>query len=237
LHGEAVTLVDDLRSKVADIFQSRWSDRDGQKVPEAEDLGLGNEAVKLEGTVLYADISESTQLVDGYKPYFAAEVYKAYLHCAAKLVREYGGAITAYDGDRIMAVYLGSYKNTSAVKTALKLNWARRHIINPAIKAQYPSVDFQLNHVLGIDTSDLWVTRTGVRGANDLVWIGRSANYAAKLTTLNHDWQSRITVDVYDTLNDEAKTSRDGRSMWERVTWNSMGGMTIYRSTWGWEIT
>jgi len=30
--------------------------------------------------------------------------------------------VTAYDGDRVMAVYLGNSKNTSAVTTALKIH-------------------------------------------------------------------------------------------------------------------
>ena len=64
-------------------------------------------AVKIEGTVLYADLDSSTNLVDEYKPQFAAEMYKTYLHCAAKIIRSEGGTITSYDWDRIMAVYVG----------------------------------------------------------------------------------------------------------------------------------
>ncbi len=33
-------------------------------------------------------------------------LYKAYLHCAAKIISNEGGEITAYDGDRIMAYSL-----------------------------------------------------------------------------------------------------------------------------------
>lgn len=231
-----MSLQADLKSEVTLTFRSRWSSREGDKVPEAENLQLGNDAVTLTGTVLYADISGSTQLVAGYLPQFAAEVYKAYLHCAARLVRECHGTITAYDGDRIMAVYIGGRKNTNAATTALKLNWARRNIINPGIKAQYPSVEYQLNHVVGIDTSDLWVSRTGVRGANDLVWVGRAANYAAKLTELSQDWPSRVTADVYQAMLQEAKISSGGLPMWEKATWTDMNDMEIYRSRWAREI-
>ena len=35
---------------------------------------------------------------------------------------------------------------------------------------------------VGIDTSELFVARTGIRRANDLVWVGRAANHAAKLS-------------------------------------------------------
>ena len=80
-------LKEDLENKVAQIFGDQWTERDGQLVPDASDLKLDNDAVKLDGVVLYADMSESTKLVDSKKAFFAAEVYKAYLHCAAKVIR------------------------------------------------------------------------------------------------------------------------------------------------------
>lgn len=212
-----------------------WSERDGQKVPESEDLRLGNDAVKLDGTVLYADLDASTNLVDEYKPFFAAEIYKSYLHCAAKIIRSEGGVITSYDGDRIMAVYIGDSKNTSATRSALKINYAVNKIINPAIKNQYKD-NYTINQVVGIDSSPLFVARTGIRGSNDLVWVGRSANYAAKLTALSSIYSSRITESVYKKLHKSAKYSDDGDSIWEKVTWTDMNDMVIFRSTWSWVV-
>src|SRR5690606_37353617 len=109
----------DLASEVAVIFSNSWTTREGQKVPESEDLKLGNDAVTLQGTVLYADLDGSTNLVDEYKPQFAAEIYKTYLHCAAKIIRSEGGVITAYDVDRCMAVFKGDAKNPIVVRTKI----------------------------------------------------------------------------------------------------------------------
>src|SRR5205807_2996534 len=108
-----MSLTDELRIEVREVFEAVWKERDGEVVPEPDDIELGNDAVKLEATVLYADLADSTDLVDRYSAGFAAEVYKTFLHCAAKIIRDEGGVITAYDGDRIMAVYIGGYKNTS----------------------------------------------------------------------------------------------------------------------------
>jgi len=230
-----MALKDDLISQVAGIYQSQCTERDGQVVPSAENVKLGNDAIKLEGVVLYADMSESTKLVDTKKAWFAAEVYKAYLHCAAKIIKNEGGEITAYDGDRIMAVFIGDRKNSSAAKAALKINYARSKIINPAIKKQYPNANYQVKHTIGIDRSSLFVARTGVRGANDLVWVGRAANHAAKLCSLSNEYPTRITADVYNMLSDDTKFGADGRNMWEQVNWNGMN-RTIYRSTWIWSV-
>ena len=170
-----MSLKGDLETEVAEIFRKSWNIRDGDKVPEAEDVALGNEGVKLDATVLYADISGSTKLVDSYEATFAGEIYKTFLHCAAKIIKDRGGVITAYDGDRIMALFIGDSKNSSAAETALKINYARSKIINPAIRTQYPKTNFQVAHSIGIDTSTVVAARTGVRGSNDLVWIGKAA--------------------------------------------------------------
>jgi len=231
-----MSLKDELEKKVKSIFSEVWTTRNGQVVPSTDDLKLSNDAVELDGVVLYADMSESTKLVDKKKKPFAAEIYKTYLHCAAKIIRSEGGEITAYDGDRIMAVFIGDSKNTCAGRAALKINFARLEIVNPAIKNQYKESNYQVKHTIGVDSSKLFIARTGIRGSNDLVWVGRAANHAAKLCGLSNDYPTRITAAVYDSLHEDVKFSSDGRPMWEKVTWNDMD-RTIYRSTWWWKVS
>ena len=230
-----MSLNDDLIGGVAAIFRGSWSTRQGQKVPEPENVTLGNDAVELDATVLYADLAASTELVDAYKLPFAAKIYKSYLHSAAKITSSEGGTITAYDGDRIMATFLGNSKNTSAARAALKINYAVQKIINPAIKVQYPNSTYTVKQTVGIDTSPLFVARTGIRGSNDLVWVGRAANYAAKLCDLSPDYPTRITDSVYKNLHESLRFT-DGRAMWEAQSWTAMSGQTIYRSTWWWPL-
>jgi class 3 adenylate cyclase len=225
-------IADDLISDVKTIFRSQWSIRDGEVVPDTPDIQLGNQAVKLNATVLYADIDGSTNMVDSKAAQFSAEVYKAYLVCAARIIRSEGGVITAYDGDRVMAVFIGSSKNTSAVRCGLKIKSAVREIINPAIKNQYNS-DFELQQVVGIDSSELLVARTGIRGSNDLVWVGRAANHAAKLSSISeHPYSTFISKEVHDHMH-ESVTLTDGNDMWESRTWL---GQTVYRSSWYWRV-
>lgn len=225
-------LEDDLIIKVSEIFSQQWTERNGQVVPSPDTIKLSNDAVKLNGVVLYADMSESTKLVDTKEPFFAAEIYKAFLHCAAKIIRSEGGEIAAYDGDRIMAVFLGDYKNSCAARSALKINYARVEIINPSIQAQYTNTSYVVNHTVGIDSSELYVANTGMRGAKDLVWVGKAANHAAKLCSLPNTHQTRITSNVYNKLPKGLKMSSD-EPMWDRMNWTDMD-RTIYRSNWRW---
>lgn len=81
-----MSLKDDLEEYVQKTVDEQWERRAGQKVPDADDLPLKNLAVELDATVLYADLASSTKMVKGYKDWFAAEVYKSYLYCAAKII-------------------------------------------------------------------------------------------------------------------------------------------------------
>lgn len=229
-------LKDDLTDEVESTFRLQWEEQTAEKVPAAEDLRLNaNHAKDLQAaTVLYADLDGSTRMVDNYKWSFSAEIYKTFLRCAAQVIRSHGGVITAYDGDRIMAVFTGGSKNTSAVKSALKINYAVTNIITPALKAQYPTTRFDLKHVVGVDTSQLRAARIGVRGDTDLVWVGRAANYAAKLTN-ESGFPTLITQAVYNNMNDEVKFHQ-GTNMWVPRIWTAMDNMEIYSSTYWWQI-
>ena len=183
--------------------------------------------------MLYADLDGSTKMVDTQPWQFSAEVYESYLRCAGQIIRAQGGAITAYDGDRIMGIFTGGSKNTSAVRAALAINFAVVEIVRPAMKEQYPSTALGINHVIGIDTSELHVARIGVRGDNDLVWIGRAANHAAKLTAFSSKplW---VTKPVFDCMRDEVKFTSKGVPMWEKRNWEQMGNSEVYCSAYRW---
>lgn len=208
-------LADELRDYAKATHSTTWMRRDGQKVPETGDLALGSEAVDLDAVVLYADLKDSTGLVKGWKDWFAAEVYKNYLYTVSRIIRAHGGTITAFDGDRVMGVYIGGSKNSNAAKTALKINWAVQKVLQPAIDAQYPSNTYTLKQKVGIATSKTMVARTGIRGSNDLVWVGNAANIAAKLAALDAGYKSYITQEVFGMLSDETKYGgNDKRLMW-----------------------
>lgn len=228
----------DLRKKLGEIFGTAWEIRDGKVVPEPEDVALGKDAVRLDGTVLYADLADSTDMVKNKKPEFAAEVYKAYLDSACRCIRQNNGVITAFDGDRVMAVFLGESKNTSAVRSALNIKWAVS-VVNEEMKKRW-TTDFVVRQCVGIDTSSLFVAKTGIRGSNDLVWVGRSANFAAKLSALrNPPYASWITSEIYNNMHESVKyAKKDGRaiSMWESHYWAEQS-ITIYKSSWHWAVT
>ena len=87
-------------------------------------MKLGNHAVKLDGTVLYADLADSTGLVSKRRqPTGGGLQVLPPLH--SKIIKHYGGIITAFDGDRVMAVYIAT------ARTPMPRHERRRRSITP----------------------------------------------------------------------------------------------------------
>jgi uridylate cyclase len=229
----------DLESGVDEILSQTWSVRDGVVVPESDDVALGGGAVKVHVAILYSDLARSTALVSDFDARTAARLMKSFLYCSSRIIKANGGAIRSFDGDRVMGIFIGDAKNSAAAKAALQINYAVLKIIGPKVVIKYPILatrGFVLKHATGVDRSDILAVRAGMRGENDLIWIGRSAAVAAKLSSIRDvGWTSFITKDVYDNLNEPSKIGGDPmREMWEKVPVKHHG-LTIYRSNWHWK--
>ncbi len=233
---------DQLKAEVSSILQRSWDMRDGNVTPDTTGVSLSNGAVRLEGAVLYADLSQSSQLAVDFQQRVAAKIIRAFLYSMSRVITESNGTITSFDGDRVMALFLGDYKNTNAAKCALKMNHVVSKIIEPMVKQYFTSVNeagFSISHCAGIDTSTILVVRAGQRGSNDLVWVGRAPNLAAKLSEVRTPpYRSYITESVFSRLNEEAKYGGDPRRlMWEDATYPFAGEtIQLHRSEWTWQV-
>src|ERR1051325_2168679 len=230
---------EDIEDDVDSILSQTWDIRDGEVVPETSDVALAGGGVKLTATMLYSDLADSTELAMNFDKRTAARVFKCFMTATSRIVRAQGGEIRSFDGDRVMAVFIGDSKNTSAAKAALKINHAVLKIIKPKLEAKYTSLSdggWTIKHCTGIDTGEMLIVRGGIRNNNDLIWVGRAPNVAAKLSGVRAaPYYSYITPQVYNKLSDEAKKT-DGKDMWQKTTWNEVAGIdTVYRSSWTWK--
>jgi class 3 adenylate cyclase len=230
-------LEDEIGKEVDSIIRGTWKLRDGQVIPETQDLTLDNSGVKIQATILYADLADSTELAL-YSQEIAAEVCKSYLLGTTRLIRACDGQIRSFDGDRVMGVFVGNHKNTNAAKAALKINYFFTYILQPQFLSFYQNLgssSFKFAHCTGVDTGEIRVVRAGIRNNNDLIWVGRAPNIAAKLSSIRDPgFSSYITSDVFARLNNSAKFF-NGTAMWEARSWakgTPYGTNSVYRSSW-----
>ncbi|MGB8292763.1 adenylate/guanylate cyclase domain-containing protein [Rhizobium ruizarguesonis] len=232
-----MTIAEDIRANARTTFVAKWTVRDGITVPEPADLKLSNDAVHFKrATILYADLDGSTDLVEKKKWAFSGEAYKAFLYATSRLLRRHGGTIVSYDGDRAMGIFISNDQSNDAVSCAPEINYAIKNIVQAEISKGW-TTDFKIRHVVGIDTSEIYAARTGVRGDNDIVWIGNAANLAAKLTTLTADNPTWITKRVYELLKDNQKLGSNAESIWKKWKWTQHNDDEVYSTTYWRTIT
>ena len=231
-----MTLADTVEEKIKAVLAPAFVEVDGRRVPETEDVNLTSGAVVLDATYLYADMADSTGLAQRYKKHVVAKIIRCYLSAATTIIKDRGGAIRSFDGDRVMGIFYGPSKNSNAAKAALNISWAVEKAIRPRIKDKWNDLDWTLTHGIGVDTGEAWLVRGGVWGTNDLVSIGRAPNIAAKLSELRGRGQVMITSDVYNKLSDDSKYT-NGTDMWKPKGTIELGGTVLryYSSTYWWK--
>lgn len=232
-------LKDELVGRVTELAGKQWTITDGRVVPNTDTgaLTFYNSGIRIDACVLYADIHKSTAMVDSLPDTRAAELYKSFLYCAAKIVRSNNGEITAYDGDRIMAIYVGADQADRAIKTAFELYWSVVNVINPAFVNAYSALmPYTLKHTVGIDKSVLLAAKTGARNDSDIVWVGPAANHASKLNSfdgLDITYPTRISEAVWNAASLGSRFN-NGEAMWQEIdpAWIEKVGIPYRRSSW-----
>lgn len=135
--------------------------------------------------VLYIDIRRSTQLNIEHRPQTVAKLYSAFVRAMTKIATEHNGHVRGIIGDRIMVIFDRENCFVEAVECAITMNSTSQFILNQ----HFPHGEIACG--IGIDAGRMLATKTGVRrkGAElasyrNLVWLGRPANVASKLTDL-----------------------------------------------------
>jgi class 3 adenylate cyclase len=212
-----------VRNRVRMIIAEPWRTRRSFGAPETENVQLRGGGVEVQATMLYADLADSTILASYGNPQVAAKVIKAFLGPVVDVIRHSGGHIRSFDGDRVMAVFVGPRNIDRAVRAALQINQVVHYLIRPGVEAAFPHLaqaGFRLHHGVGVDHSPVLAVRAGVRDNNDLTWIGRAPNVAAKLSgERDTRFATFITDTVYQGLSTAQRMTADGVNMWTPLNW------------------
>lgn len=225
-----------MESNVTSMMVGSWNIRDGRDVPDTEAIGLGtNVGVKLQATYLYADLAKSSDLGQLLDPVDAAKIIKSFLFCASALIKDHGGHIKSFDGDRVMGIYHGPDKETRAARTALKLNWVVQEIIDPKARlwVNWPKGSMVVKHATGIATGEALLIRGGVRNDNDVASIGSAPNLAAKLSDRRtEDGRTFACYMTWLGIKGDAEKDFVGRNRWSETQSITVGGKYhIFKAT------
>lgn len=229
-----MALLDDLNGKVDAYAKQPYEIEDTTIVPDTDNskLTFGNKGLTCEYAFLFMDIRKSSQLHETYGFTKAAKIYKSFHDINVRVIEENSGFVRAFDGDRVMGVFVGGTKNSNAVKAAMQIQWAIRNILNPKLGASIRCGG-------GIDYGKILVTKVGKgrdKNNNDLIWIGKADNYASHLSN-EADNTIIISTNSYKVLSADRKQS-EGRDMWKgkEIVLKNATKVACYETNWGWVI-
>lgn len=162
-------------------------------VPSLDDSGItypnlntGVQKCKLiETCVLYIDLRKSTDLNLSHRRETMSKLYSTFLRSVMKASGYYDGKVRNIVGDRVMILFDSDRCYENAYRTAILLN----SIVTKLLNKQFTHNVIKAG--IGIDYGKMLVTKAGViktgfenTNYKSLVWLGRPANIASKLTDL-----------------------------------------------------
>lgn len=188
----------------------------------------------INAAVMFADFGGSSQLVDGREDRdYIIWILRAYLCCASTCIHFFGGRISAFEGDGVMAIFTGACMEEAAVRSALAIQWLVENLIYPKQALLFPNTTYRMRQVVGIDKSDLQSVKTGVWDNYDIYWLGTAANNAANLTRIRNDiYSTHVTPEVFTALPAEL-IDQPGPQTWDKTCFPGLSfetystGMTL----------
>lgn len=237
-----------ISTSVSDIITASWNISKGTVVPETDDIVMKNGGRRVEATYAYADLADSSKIAQALNPEVAAKIIRSFVNSATRIFRFYDGEIRSFDGDRVMAIFIGEKKNWNAVRSAYAISWAVHDVIRPKLKEHWdwsttPGGLYNISHRVGIDTGESLIVRGGARDNSDLISVGAAPNIAAKLSDLKFGHSTYATDRVIDALDGDDllyyENNRLRLRCFERLNSRvEIGGTynTVYGSSVSWGI-
>jgi class 3 adenylate cyclase len=224
---------EDIDTWVENHLTTAFEVRTGRVVPTTEDVG-NKQAVELDAAFLYADLAGSSDLARHCPWETTAKIIRAFLDASTRLIKAYGGEVRSFDGDRVMGVFMGDSPRVYSTRCAREIFYTVENILGPKATKKFQSVsnnNIKLKCGVGVDFGTSRTVRAGIRNSNDLIWIGRPPNMAAKLSDIReYPYCVFVHKVVYDALGDADKIV-DGKNIWESRSYTLSGvAHTVYRT-------
>lgn len=233
-----MALADDIVNDVTAIFHQSFDVSDGLSIPSLADIPFDNQGKKIRLVSLFVDIRKSTTLVEAMGLEAAGRMYKAYFRGITKIVNDRGGSILSFNGDGIVAGFVGTTASNAAVLSALNINWFNHEVLKPRVHAALDAANADQSLVfdygIGIDVGDVLIVKGGMRGEenSDLVWAGNPVNYSVKVgSQASHPYCLYVSDEVFQDVHFSLKGTDTELFIWDAWKWTDKN-RTLWRTSW-----
>lgn len=155
---------------------------------------------------VYVDLASSTKINIQEKKDLAAHIFDSYIKAVTKIFTEYQSKYIDIQGDGGFALFDGENSINRALVAAVTIKTLLSR------QAQYFSefVNSKLNNTnlsvrIGIHKGNILAKKSGIRGENEIIWLGDAVSVASKICNLkfyeNNQFQSdtiRVSNTAYE---------------------------------------
>lgn len=153
------------------------------------DAGGKIEPIEAKATVLMCDLEGFAALTDRLGPRQTFEFLNAYFECIVAIVERYGGVITQFQGDAILAVFNLPLADRDHAAHALG---AAVDIVRESDHCSFAGV--KAKNRIGLATGRVVAGAVGSRGRLSYTVHGNAVNLAARIELANKDYGTRILL-------------------------------------------
>lgn len=199
---------------IKDVKNLGFSYTNTKEVPSRGDTvltfekGKNKKGKEIETCVLFVDIRNSVQLNKEHFPDTMGKIYTAFTKSMLKIAKYHSGEVRNIIGDRVMIVFPTENCTKNAVECAISINH-----ISEIMNKVFSNVDFRCG--IGIDYGEMRVIKVGIIRLRDnnvenknLVWIGKPANIASRLTDIANKEIDLVCVSYRGFLGSEPSVEK-----------------------------
>jgi len=166
----------------------------GRFVPEkiASSLLAGGgklDVLQTEATILFCDIEAFTQLTETLGPVKIVEVLNAFFSRMVEILEHYGGVVTQFQGDAILATFNVPLADAGH---AVKAVHAARDMLTSVAGNEFAGERLKIR--IGVNTGSVVAGAIGARGRLNYTVHGDAVNLAARLEAMNKEYGTRLLI-------------------------------------------
>jgi class 3 adenylate cyclase len=166
----------------------------GRYVPESVAASLMQESgelkpVSTEATILFSDLEGFTQLTEEVGPERIVAILNDYFSMVVEILERYGGVVTQFQGDAVLATFNVPIKAPDHAECALN---AALEICQTLKSKRFEGIE--LKSRIGLNTGNVIAGAVGARGRLNYTVHGDAVNLASRIENLNKEFGTNILI-------------------------------------------
>lgn len=142
-----------------------------------------------EATILFCDIESFTGLTESLGPGKIADVLNAYFSSMVSHLEKYGGVVTQFQGDAILATFNVPIIDPDHASNAIR---AARDMLDQVKHNRFAGQKLEIR--IGINSGTVFAGAIGAEGRLNYTVHGDAVNLAARLEEMNKEFATRLLI-------------------------------------------